>query len=671
MIGTLLLLLLAAPPPGSAPVVRDTVVLLPEVRVERDRPVPTARDRAPTSFATDLRAGAAGRALESLPDLLEDAAGVRVTQYGGLGAFATVSLRGAPPGQVAVYLDGTPLTSAAQGVVNLADLPFSPIERVEVYRGGAPLAFGPALPGGAINLVTLSNPALREARVVRGAFDTWESRASTGVTRGPASLLLHAGWRGSEGDFGYLDDNATPYNPADDAAARRVNNRSDAANALAALRLRVPGGVAVTARELFLRRAQGMPGIGANPAFHARLALERSLTQLEAVRERRGPGPVPALRLLGSVQRDRSRFRDRGGELRPGRSDRDDRFGAATAALDARWATPGRGIGLDVTGSLRGERAAPADAADGRPDPPPSERRALGASAEVWLEAAGGRARVQGALRWDRVVDRRRVLGALGAVAATDVTHAPRSPRLGASVVPVRGLELRANWSDATRVPDFAELFGDFGSVQGNPALLPERGRNWDAGARWEGRPLGQALALEFAHFESRATNLVVWQRSGPSTVRATNLSKAVIDGDELSGALRGPWGLALSGAMTWMSAENLGAAAPWRGKRLPGRPERQGRLRLDWARGGLRAGASLDHLGENFLDPSNRQRAGARTLLGATLGAAAGQHLRVTLEGRNLTDRRAADVAGYPLPGRCLYVSCEYRLGPAGAARP
>ena len=46
--------------------------------------------------------------------LLATAAGVRIVQYGGLGAFSTVSLRGAPPGQVSVYLDGAPLTSAAQ-----------------------------------------------------------------------------------------------------------------------------------------------------------------------------------------------------------------------------------------------------------------------------------------------------------------------------------------------------------------------------------------------------------------------------------------------------------------------------------------------------------------------------------------------------------------------------
>jgi len=40
-------------------------------------------------------------------------------------------------------------------------------------------------------------------------------------------------------------------------------------------------------------------------------------------------------------------------------------------------------------------------------------------------------------------------------------------------------------------------------------------------------------------------------------------------------------------------------------------------------------------------------------------------------VEGKNLGDRRLADVAGYPLPGRSVFVSMEVRLGPAGSARP
>jgi outer membrane receptor protein involved in Fe transport len=48
---------------------------------------------------------------------------------------------------------------------------------------------------------------------------------------------------------------------------------------------------------------------------------------------------------------------------------------------------------------------------------------------------------------------------------------------------------------------------------------------------------------------------------------------------------------------------------------------------------------------------------------VGAALSARA-RGLRVTLEGRNLGDRRVEDVGGFPLPGRSLFASLETRFG-------
>jgi len=115
------------------------VTTLPPIEVRRERARLDARRRLPTASVTDLRSGEANRALESLSELLAASAGVRVTQYGGLGAFSTLSLRGAPPGQVSVFLDGVPLTSAAHGVVNLADLPVM----TSVGLSGAPADAAP------------------------------------------------------------------------------------------------------------------------------------------------------------------------------------------------------------------------------------------------------------------------------------------------------------------------------------------------------------------------------------------------------------------------------------------------------------------------------------------------------------------------------------------------
>ena len=91
----------ASPRTRSAPRPRlaDSVIVLPEVRVERERALSDARRLLPTAFVTDLQSNRSGRAMESLTELLSEGAGVHVEQYGGLGSFSTVSLRGAAPGR--------------------------------------------------------------------------------------------------------------------------------------------------------------------------------------------------------------------------------------------------------------------------------------------------------------------------------------------------------------------------------------------------------------------------------------------------------------------------------------------------------------------------------------------------------------------------------------------
>ncbi|MEK7824284.1 MAG: TonB-dependent receptor [Candidatus Eisenbacteria bacterium] len=644
----------------------DTVIVLPEVRVDRARATSEARRRLPTASVSELATGASGRAFETLAEVLGEAVGVRVQQYGGLGAFSTVSLRGAPAGQVAIFLDGFPITSAAHGVVNLGDLPTTAIERIEVYRGLSPLGLGAAAPGGAINLVTTSSPELRALRLARGAFGTWEARAGAGGHHGPLSGLLHAGYQGSRGDFRYPDDNGTPFNPDDDSLSTRVNNRFDAATLLARLAWRPGPGWHVSAREDLFRKAQGVPGLGAVPAYASSLEFARALSQIEVARA--GAGAVPGARVRAGLARERTRFRDPGAELGLGRHDTDDRLGGEDLALELEWARLPRGFSLVTTGSLRGERARPTDAADGYPDPPPSRRTTAGASATVQWRPLGERVLLHAALRRDRLDDRLHWVAAGGLARASEVRRTLDAPQLGVRVAGPCGLVLRSNWADARRAPDFLELFGNQGSVLGNPALRPEHARNWDAGGAWSrALPGGCAATIDLAHFASRSEDLVVYMRHSQSSVRAENISRARIDGEELSVRVDAPGGLVVTGGFTRMSTRDVGPVPFWNGRRLPLRPAAQGSVRLDWRRGAFRAVADLQYIGDDYLDRANLQRVPDRLLAGASLSFTPNDgRLRLTVEGKNLGDDRVSDVGGFPLPGRALFASCDIRLGAA-----
>ncbi|HEY2954082.1 MAG TPA: TonB-dependent receptor [Candidatus Eisenbacteria bacterium] len=640
----------------------DTLVTLPEVRVEGERLARDARRRLPTAFVSDLATGMTGHALETLAEVLGRASGVRVVQYGGLGAFSTVSLRGAPAGQVSVFLDGSPLTSASHGVVDLSGIPATAVERIEVYRGLGPLALGAATPGGAINLVTLASSARLEARLARGSFDTWEGRAVAGLKRGRVRAMVHAGYQGSAGDFRFFDDNATPYEPGDDGISTRVNNRFDAAGALARLAFEPARGWSVTAREDLFRKQQGVPGLGATPATRAALRFVRSLSQLEVASPARGA--VPRVRLSGALTRERSRSRDRTGELGLGHHDADDRFAGEEGTFGLEWTRIARVLALEATGSLREERAALHDAADGHPDPPGSVRLTRGASLALQLRPLRDRLVLHAARRWERLEDHLRSTSSLGRLVRSDVARETEAPQLGARLGVAAGLELKANWSRAERPPDFMELFGNQGSVLGNPALRPEHGESWDAGGRLATAGAGLTGALEWSHFESDLRDLIAYAKSTPSAVRAYNATRGVIRGEELSLTLGGPWGLAASASATAMEARDRGSVRAYRGKHLPQRPERQASAQVECRRARISTGADLEYLGPNYLDPYNQNRAPSRTLAGAWLSYTEPRHgLRLTIEGKNLGDRLVSDVGGYPLPGRSVFVSCEARF--------
>jgi len=263
------------------------------------------------------------------------------------------------------------------------------------------------------------------------------------------------------------------------------------------------------------------------------------------------------------------------------------------------------------------------------------------------------------ARRWDRLRDRLRTAGFGGVVAASEAARVLNAPQLGAQLRLRAGLALRANGSRGERAPDFLELFGNQGSVRGNPSLRPERVESWDGGATWSAAVGPWRASTTWAHFQSRFEDLIVYV-GGRGSVRAENVARARIRGEEL-GLQLAARGFALTGSFTWQTAVDASDAPSYTGKQLPQRPAREGHAQLSCGRGPLGLAAHVHYLGDNALDRYNRYTVASRTLCGASLSLAPSRWpLRVIVEGKNLADREAADVAGFPLPGRSVFVSCE-----------
>lgn len=90
-----------------------------------------------------------------LPTLLQQEAGLQMSQNGGPGQASSLFMRGASPAQTLILLDGVPLRregfSAAPVLEHI--LP-AQIERIEIVRGNVSAIYGSGAVGGVIQIFT-------------------------------------------------------------------------------------------------------------------------------------------------------------------------------------------------------------------------------------------------------------------------------------------------------------------------------------------------------------------------------------------------------------------------------------------------------------------------------------------------------------------------------------
>jgi len=640
----------------------------------------TVRDES--AFATVVPIADQPAEVQTLTDVLDEAVGVQVRRYGGLGDFATVSIRGSTPGQVGVFFDGVALTRARSETVNLADLPLDQLGRVEVYRGVSPLALSSSSLAGAINLVSKAPDATPRFSLLAGggSFGTRKVSTAGSAARGRLAGFLSATYLGSEGDFEFEDDNGTLQNRDDDETTKRRNNAFDSGEVLGKLRYALAdGGGAVTGlTELFVNR-QGVPGIGAFQSDDASLRDLRTLSYLRYEQPRLvtlGPAAVD-LSSTGSFVYERERYRDVEGEIGLGNVATDNRtytgaFDNLAATRLGRHALEGR---LDVSGQVFAPKDTLADDANG----PNQSRVRVGIAAGDTMGFFDDRFLVQPTLRWEHLADDFTGVSETGGQIARESRSKNRSlwnPRLGLRADMLDDVALKANVGRAERAPNFTELFGNRGAILGNPDLDPERGVNADFGVVATRSRLGPLanMRLEAVGFVSVVDDLIVLVQNSQRTSIYRNVERARTVGTELAAGTDLFEHLRIGLNYTYQDARDESGIPARDGNQLPGRPKHDLYHRSEYRRDEGRLFYELSFIAENFLDQANFLVVNDRAI--HTLGiegdvAAIGRRLdsatlaRVplvaTFEVRNFTDNRVEDVAGYPLPGRALFATVRW----------
>ncbi|HEU4364813.1 MAG TPA: TonB-dependent receptor [Candidatus Krumholzibacteria bacterium] len=646
---------------------------MPPILIEADRPDRRAELTDRSGFVTTVDLTARRGRVEDLAALLSQLVGVRVTQYGGLGSFATVSIRGSSSSQVRTFLDGMPMDDPYLGVTNLGDLPLGGVGRVEVYRGFSPAQLGGSAIGGAVHLVTREDGTRPgpltglEGNLSGGSFGTQRENGSLWLKRGLLRFFAHGTHERSAGDYTFHDDNGTPFNPDDDETATRVNNDFDAWNAMARVSADAPGVADVSLAYHDASRENGVPGLGSFQSTAARSERRRRIGQL------RFDGAPVANRQIhwwadGFYQRTNDRFTDRESDLALIPTDTDNEVAMYGGSTRAKWYMSWLPVALEGTFTGTKEQYHPVSHLPQRSEGPDRWRRSSTASigADVYL------------------LDQKLVLTSLYRVEHYEnefydpprfpwlpptpqgrVTHEGETPSVGALWQATSWLAVKGNAGRYYRVPTFLELFGNTGSVTGNATLEPEKGENLDAGIVISATRTGalRAVLFEVSYFDNTAENLILFFPNSQYTSKPDNIGSARIRGWELSVAASLLQRLELSAAYTRMDSEDTSDIPYYRGNDLPSRPRDDASVSLAGLAGPLRLTYELHHIGPNWLDRANLRAAPSRTLHGALLSVRTPvDGLTFALEGRNLGNDQAVDVAGYPLPGRSIYSTLSYR---------
>ena len=597
----------------------------------------------------------------TVPDLLEQTAGVEITEYGGLGSFSTVSVRGASANQALVLLDGIALNQAYGGAVNLGNVPLQNVERIEVYRGHAPAKFHTSAMGGIINIITREpkDNAQWSQKLQMGSFGTHVESMSFSSKAERWRHAASAIFQGGNGDFKYQDDNFTPYNTADDTHATRENNKHKALHL--SWKAELDGGPSERLKFTtnYMNKNEGVPGLASNTSDTAHLRTQMFASD---VRWQRDGWISKGVTFAAGLQYSllRQSFYDPNNEIGTGFQNNANvsrRLGVSTELKGSPWANNAMTLVLQWSR----ENFSPYDYLYSPPLAPSSRRTTLSAAIEDKISIMNDRLLLIPTVRYESY-DSDFTDDPFAATMNTfSVSENLTSGSLGARYRLNRAVTLRANGGNFHRLPDLYELFGDRGGVIGNEELKPEEGDNYDFGFSLDLMQVADLRGmLEMTYFYSDVQNLVAMVQTSNQTAIPINIGNAEIEGLETALQMDlGPrWSLGCN--YTWQDAINTSNVLAWYNKKLPGRSENQFNLHVtNYFGGGHSWYYEWTRDDGNFRDRANLKPVPTRNIqnIGLTWRTT---EVSATVEVKNFGDEQVSDIVGFPLPGRAFYFTIK-----------
>ena len=597
-------------------------------------------------------------------DVLRRQPGVAIVDTGGYGSLSTATIRGATSAQTPVYLAGIRLNDDVAGTADLSLVPLWMIDRIEVYRGHAPLEADRLGVAGAI-FFEPRRPTRNEAAAggMLGSFgsEAYFARAQTGNEH--AGALFGVRFERARNDYSFTDDRGTRFVTEDDRNVLRTN--ADAATwdawSIGTVKLSDRGRLDIIANAV--SRNQGVPGLALLSTRSARARFDRELLGISTTLR---CGLHCEWRSFAHALMAKSRIDDPEFEIGLGSAGISVRGTRAESGTELHLGLGSR-VTLSPTLRLSAEELALAPLAQSGAN---ANRLFARPGAQLDLRINDKASiRLVGAFEHQATSGPLRMPGSLDPPPAVPTSTQPMARASGSYAIG-QDSELSLSAARYARVPTLGELYGISGGARGNPALRSEQGYVFDAGGK--GRiPLGRtgvAYGEVFA-FARFVDDLIAFRRASLSYLRAFNVGQSRTLGVETQLGIS-PWPfLLLEANATILDARDTStepaAQLPFRSRlivapRIELRSGRVQSLRLERARLEVR----YVYQSNRTADPAGLIRIPEQGSLDVEAELTHfGGAWAVRAFAQNILDQPRYDLIGYPLPGRAFFVSAEWRV--------
>lgn len=141
---------------------------------------------------------------KNIPDLLSNLEGIQVYDTSGAGTKGRVNLRGFWGGMSThnlVLVDGIPVNSGKDKLVDWNLIPLGNVESIEVVRGAASTLYGDNAFAGVISIITKEGGKIPETKLSSsyGSFHTENYGFATGGTKGPVNYFFNTSRKSTRG----------------------------------------------------------------------------------------------------------------------------------------------------------------------------------------------------------------------------------------------------------------------------------------------------------------------------------------------------------------------------------------------------------------------------------------------------------------------------------------